>query len=540
LKARSQGGRNPPYQYSTLHLETLVAMSASEREGLRSATDDGGDQVYSPPETDIKVSGGLKKNVTLANGIGLIVGSIIGSGIFISPTSVLKNTESIGLSLIVWFLCGAISFMGALCYSELGTAIPKSGAEYSYLFDIFGPIPAFLFSWTAVLVIRPAAVAGIAVVFGEYVIKPFYEDCEPPVYLMKLLAFLCIALITIVNCISVKAAVRMQDAFTYAKLICIAILVIIGIIELCKGHTQFFDNSFKGSSSDFSKIGLSFYMGLWAYDGWNTLNYVTEEMKKPARDLPLCLGISMTIVTGCYVLINIAYIAVLGKDGILASPAVALSVGNRYLGPMKWIIPVLVAASTFGAVNGCAFSNGRLAFAAAREGHLPSLLAMVQVKKFTPLPSLVFTSLVACLLLIPDASSFEFLVEIFSFASWAFYCSAFVGLLYLRWKKPELPRPYKVVIVAPIIMVAVALYLIITPFKTSPVGCLIALVMILLGLPVYYLFVASTHLPSCFFTSVDTFTRGCQKLCNVSLLEIEEEPGDIDLDKNGEGISSSA
>ena len=168
-------------------------MSASEREGLRSATDDANDQVYSPPETDIKVTGGLKKNVTLANGIGLIVGSIIGSGIFISPKSVLDNTGSVGLSLIIWFLCGGISFMGALCYSELGTAIPKSGAEYSYLFDIFGPIPAFLFSWTAVLVIRPAAVAGIAVVFGEYVVKPFYDDdCDPPIYLMKLLAFLCI------------------------------------------------------------------------------------------------------------------------------------------------------------------------------------------------------------------------------------------------------------------------------------------------------------------------------------------------------------
>ena len=178
--------------YLTEKLQSTVTMSASEREGLRSATDDANDQVYSPPETDIKTSGGLKKNVTLANGIGLIVGSIIGSGIFISPTSVLTNTGSIGLSLIVWFLCGAISFLGALCYSELGTTIPKSGGEYSYLYDIFGPIPAFLFSWTAVLVIRPAAVAGIAVVFGEYAVKPFYEGCDPPVYLIKLLAFVCI------------------------------------------------------------------------------------------------------------------------------------------------------------------------------------------------------------------------------------------------------------------------------------------------------------------------------------------------------------
>lgn len=168
-------------------------MSESEKEGLRTATDDANDQVYSPPEADIKAKGGLKKNVTLVNGIGLIVGSIIGSGIFISPKSVLNNSGSIGLSLIVWFLCGAISFVGALCYSELGTTIPKSGGEYSYLYDVFGPVPAFLFSWTAVLVIRPAAVAGIAVVFGEYAVKPFYEECAPPVWIMKLLAFVCIS-----------------------------------------------------------------------------------------------------------------------------------------------------------------------------------------------------------------------------------------------------------------------------------------------------------------------------------------------------------
>eukprot|EP00794_Sanderia_malayensis_P020369 gene20369-22378_t len=501
-------------------------MSASEKEGLRSANDDVDDKVYSPPETDIVKSqgtGGLKKNVTLINGIGLIVGSIIGSGIFISPKSVLKNTESIGLSLIIWFLCGFVSFVGALCYSELGTTIPKSGAEYAYLFDAFGPIPAFLFSWTAVLVIRPAAVAGIAVVFGEYVVKPFYDDCDPPIYLIKLLAFICIAIVTIVNCVSVRAAVFLQDAFTYAKLLCIAMLTIIGIVELCKGHTQFFDNSFDGTTGDFSKIGLSFYMGLWAYDGWNTLNYVTEEMKKPARDLPLCLGISMTIVTGCYVLINIAYIAVLGKDGILGSAAVALSVGNAYLGPMKWIVPILVAASTFGAVNGCAFSNGRLAFAAGREGHMPILLAMVQTKKYTPLPSLAFTSFIACLLLIPDASSFEFLVEIFSFASWAFYCCAFLALLFLRWKRPEMNRPFKVPIIAPIFMVIVALFLVVTPFKTSPVGCGVALVCIIAGLPVYYIFVVSKFVPQCWYNGMDTMTKAMQKLCGVALIDNDED-----------------
>eukprot|EP00794_Sanderia_malayensis_P020370 gene20370-22379_t len=134
----------------------------------------------------------LKKNLTLLHGVSLIVGTIIGSGIFISPSGVIKNTGSVGLSLVVWFACGVIASVGAFCYSELGTAIPKQGAEYHYLFTGFGPVPAFLFAWTSILVIRPAAVAGVSIVFGYYVTKPFYPSCDPPGHLVKLFAFICI------------------------------------------------------------------------------------------------------------------------------------------------------------------------------------------------------------------------------------------------------------------------------------------------------------------------------------------------------------
>lgn len=149
--------------------------------------------LYKPAgETEVKPKLELKKNLTLLNGVGLIVGTIIGSGIFISPTGVITNTGSVGLSLIVWLACGIIASLGALSYSELGTAIPKQGAEYHYLFTAFGPIPAFLFAWTGILVIRPAAVAGVSLVFGKYVVLPFYEDSEPPSYLVKLCGFSCI------------------------------------------------------------------------------------------------------------------------------------------------------------------------------------------------------------------------------------------------------------------------------------------------------------------------------------------------------------
>ena len=134
----------------------------------------------------------LKKEVSLINAITLIVGAVIGSGIFVSPTGILEKSGSVGSSLLVWLGCGAIALLGCLCYAELGTCVKKSGAEYSYLWEGFGPIPAFLFSWTSILIIRPSAGAIIAMIFAEYVSKPFYPDCEAPVALIKLLACVCL------------------------------------------------------------------------------------------------------------------------------------------------------------------------------------------------------------------------------------------------------------------------------------------------------------------------------------------------------------
>ena len=134
----------------------------------------------------------LKKEVSLINAITLIVGAVIGSGIFVSPTGILEKSGSVGSSLLVWLGCGAIALLGCLCYAELGTCVEKSGAEYAYIWEGFGPIPAFLFSWTSILIIRPSAGAIIAMIFAEYVSKPFFPDCEAPVVLIKILATCCL------------------------------------------------------------------------------------------------------------------------------------------------------------------------------------------------------------------------------------------------------------------------------------------------------------------------------------------------------------
>lgn len=134
----------------------------------------------------------LKKNITLVDGIGLIAGTVIGSGIFISPTGILTETNSIGLALLVWLGCGLLAMFGCLCYAELGAFVTKSGAEYAYLMEAFGKIPAYLFAWTSILIIRPASGAIIALIFGEYVAKPFFPECVPPPAVVKLLACVCL------------------------------------------------------------------------------------------------------------------------------------------------------------------------------------------------------------------------------------------------------------------------------------------------------------------------------------------------------------
>lgn len=469
----------------------------------------------------------LKKNVSLINGIGLIVGTVIGSGIFVSPKGILEESNSIGASLLVWLGCGALALFGSLCYAELGTCFKKSGGEYAYLMEAFGRIPAYLFAWTSVLIIRPASGAIIALIFAEYVTKPFYPDSPAPTYLLKLLACSCLVILTAINVWSVKWATRIQDIFTYAKLLCIVMITIIGFVELGKGKTEHWKDGFAGSTTDVGKIGMAFYIGLWAYDGWNNLNYCTEEMKHPEKDMPRAIVIGISLTTVCYLMVNVAYVTVLGSAGILASEAVAVSVGNLYLGPVHWIVPVFVACSTFGAVNGLLFTSGRLVYVAARDGLMPRLLAMIHVKRFTPLPSLFFTTIVAILMLIPEASSFITLVDFFSFAAWLFYGSTFAALLWMRRSRANVERPYKVNIIIPIAMLLASIYLVVAPITTDPWGSLIALAIIVAGLPFYWLFIYSDKAPKFILNAADMFTAWCQRVGNMAFEDPDTVPVEV-------------
>ncbi|XP_068174478.1 b(0,+)-type amino acid transporter 1-like [Antennarius striatus] len=427
----------------------------------------------------------LQKDVGLFSGVCLIVGTMIGSGIFISPSSVLLYTGAVGPCLLIWTACGILAMLDALCLVELGTMITKSGGEYSYLLEAYGSIVAFLYTWTNTIVQKPSGLAIITLSFAKYASTPFYPGCTPPVVVTKCLAAAAIVVITGVNCFSVKLASYVQNFFTAAKLFIIAVIVGGGIVMLAQGKTENFSNAFDSPSLSAGAIGLACYSGLWAYAGWDQLNCIIEELKNPYRNLPLAILIAIPLVSICYVMVNVSYFTVMTVTEVLSSPAVAVTFGDRVLYPLSWIVPLFVVFSTFGAANGGSFASGRLAYVSAREGHMLQILSYISLRNYTPSPALMFNGFLAMCLIIP--ADIYSLINYINFAQWMFSGLTSLGLIVMRFTKKEVHRPFKVPIIIPALMVLVSCYLVLAPILHEPaLEYLYCTLFIFSGLIFYY------------------------------------------------------
>ncbi|XP_021948042.1 Y+L amino acid transporter 2 isoform X1 [Folsomia candida] len=462
----------------------------------------------------------LRKQIGLLEATSITVGSIIGSGIFISPKGVIDNAGSVGLSLLLWILCGLQAGLGAICYAELGTSLPGSGGDYHYLNKAFGNLPAFTFLWVSNIILLPASNAVMSLTFAHYTFASFFnEDCKIPQFGVQLLACCAVLFLTWFNVTNVKAMTKMQNVFMIGKIAALIVIIFAGVYSIAQGHTKGFENIWKNTTTEPGKIAVGFYSGTFAYSGWNALCYITEELKSPNKNLPRAIYISMPIVTLIYVLTNVAYFSVLSPHDIHASDAIAVTFGNKVqlLRQIKWMIPLFVAMSSFGCLSVHIMSASRILFAGARNGHFPGMLSLIQMNQLSPVSSLIFMGgLSVVYLSIPDVFVLiTFATFIFSLVSLV----VVIAMLYLRWKQPELPRPIKVHILYPLGFMVICIFLTVFPIFVRPYEVLIGLAITFSSIPVYLMFFVREQNNKWLVNNTYNATVAAQKL----LLAVPEE-----------------
>lgn len=452
----------------------------------------------------------MKKQLGLLEGVAIILGIIFGSGIFISPKGIIQEVDSIGFSLVVWVLCGFLSMIGALCYAELGTCIPKSGGDYAYIHEAFGQLPSFLYLWAANIIFVPTTNAIMGLTFAKYVIQPFFPQCDMPDFGVRLIAAAVICFLTFLNGFNVKATIKLQNVFMFCKIGALVLVILIGVVWMSLGNVENFDHAFRGTTDNPGKIAKAFYSGIFSYSGWNYLNFMTEELTNPFVNLPRAIYISIPLVTGIYVLANMAYLSVLTPDALLSSDAIAVTFGNTILGKWAWILPIMVATSAFGGLSVHIMASSRMLYVGARNGHFPTFLSHLNVLKLTPVPSLIFLNVLSLLMLC--TSDIHFLIQYCTIVESFFVMLSVSGLLYLRWKNPKLNRPIRVNIFVPIFFVLICIFLIILPIFESPLTLLGGALITISGVPVYYFCVQWQDKPNWYIHIMENLTYFFQKL----------------------------
>ncbi|KAI1710819.1 amino acid permease domain-containing protein [Ditylenchus destructor] len=319
-----------------------------------------------------------------------VIGNIIGSGIFVTPATIIRYTESVGLSLIIWVACAGIAFLGSLCYIELGTSIREAGCDFAYICYVKWYSIAFSFMWVSVLMTYPATIAIIAETFGQYLLEGLRQSYEIPAHLLptcqKLFGITLLWLVTWMNFFALgKFAARFQIAATVAKLLACALIILTGFYYyFFKGWNEGLKDPMKNSNTKIGDLMMGLYGGLYAYSGWDILNYGTGEIYRPKRNMPLALLTGILTVSLVYFAMNIAYFAVLDVETMKSSNAVAALFSQKTLGGFSATIPFLIGILLVGSLNSNLFSGSRYMYAAAKQGHLPACFSCVNILTESP------------------------------------------------------------------------------------------------------------------------------------------------------------
>ena len=420
----------------------------------------------------------LPRSLGLVDSVAIVAGTMIGSGIFLVPNLVARSVTSPAAILAVWIFTGVLSFCGALAYAELGAMIPATGGEYVYLRESYGPLLAFLCGWTLFFTTLTASVAWLAINFATYL--AYFVPLPRP--LPTAVALGLIAAITWINYRGATAGAGVQKTFTFLKLLGLAIL-----IGGAFWHPASAAAPIASASFSFASFGAAMISGVLAYDGWVTLSFMAGEVRHPKRNLPLALALGIALVMFVYFLANVAYLRVLSISKIAASDRVGAEAAARALGPLgASLVAFTVLMSIVGSANGWTMTSPRLYFAQARDGLFPSAFARIHPRHRTPHVAILLFGAWSGLLVL--TGTYETLASFAMFAAWVFYGLAAAGVLVLRRRDPDRPRPYQMwgYPVTLMLFLAVAVGFVVNTLIATPGPALSATLIMASGIPVYF------------------------------------------------------
>jgi len=425
----------------------------------------------------------LKKEIGLSEAITVVIGVVIGSGIFFKASSVFKNAGTPMLGILAWVIGGVITMASALTVAEIAAAIPKTGGVFAYLKELYSERWAFLFGWVQALVYVPGVAAALSIVFvtqATYFI-PMTEVQQ------KMLAIFMLFFITGVNIISTKLGSKVQLFATIGKLIPIFVIIVFGLI---KGQVNSFSAAQPAVSTGIAGFGAAILGTLWAYDGWVGVGNMAGELKNPKKDLPRSIIVGLAVTIGVYILINIAIVKIMPVSEVIksskpASDAAVILFGKAGAG----LVAAGIMISIFGALNGYLMTGVRIPFAMASDNLFPfaKFFGKVNEKFGTPINVFVFEVVLAALYVL--SGSFDTLTNLAVFVMWIFFVMTVAGIFILRSKHKHLERPYKVPLypIVPIIGIVGGIYILISTLITDTTYAIYGLVVTLIGLPVYML-----------------------------------------------------
>lgn len=427
----------------------------------------------------------LERVLGLRELILIVIGTVIGSGIFIVPATVLQQTGGdIGPALLVWLIAGILSLLGALTYGELGAMDPEAGGLYVYIRDAFGPLPAFLYGWTLFFVISSGSVATLAVASTGYLSQ--LVPLSP--LAARLVALAIVAVIAAVNVRGTRKSAAVQDWSTLIKTVAIIGLSLVMLV-LGHGISQLRGHIWPASvrPSLLSGVGIAMIGVLWAYEGWQYVTFSAGETRDPQRTFPRGIIIGTSLLIAIYMLANVAYIAALGPVAAAQSPRIASDAVGVTLGAAAAkLVAATIVLSMFSAANGLTLTAPRVYYAMARDGIFFRRLAEVHPRFGTPAFAVIASS--AWAMLLAATGTFTTLLTYVVFTGWIFYALGALSIFSYRRSRPNATRPFRVpgYPVTPILFVLASAAIVVNTLMTQPGIALRGLIIVAVGVPAFY------------------------------------------------------